>query len=125
MARPRSVHVDVYSEANEKIGDINDVILDRSGKVAKVILGVGGVLGLGEPRGGRLRSAEAGRPAGNFDNCLNNVRYRRVCGNHLRSRWRPRERPPVPQPPPRQPPQLALVRVGIPNALCLTPPRRN
>jgi cytoskeletal protein RodZ len=28
--------------------DINDVILDRSGKVANVILGVGGVLGLGE-----------------------------------------------------------------------------
>jgi ribosomal 30S subunit maturation factor RimM len=24
--------VDVYNEANEKIGDINDVILDRSGK---------------------------------------------------------------------------------------------
>jgi sporulation protein YlmC with PRC-barrel domain len=42
------VHVDVYNEANEKIGDINDVILDRSGKVANVILGVGGVLGLGE-----------------------------------------------------------------------------
>src|ERR1700722_17086756 len=33
------VHVDVYNEANEKIGDINDVILDRSGKVANVILG--------------------------------------------------------------------------------------
>ena len=42
------VHVDVYNEANEKIGDINDVILDRSGRVANVILGVGGVLGLGE-----------------------------------------------------------------------------
>jgi len=40
--------VDVYNEANEKIGDINEVILDRSGKVANVILGVGGVLGLGE-----------------------------------------------------------------------------
>jgi hypothetical protein len=35
----------VYNEANEKIGDINDVILDRSGKVANVILGVGGVRG--------------------------------------------------------------------------------
>ena len=42
------VGVLVYNEANEKIGDINDVILDRSGKVANVILGVGGVLGLGE-----------------------------------------------------------------------------
>ena len=40
--------VDVYNEANEKIGNINDVILDRSGKVANVILGVGGVIGLGE-----------------------------------------------------------------------------
>ncbi|WP_338830616.1 PRC-barrel domain-containing protein [Bradyrhizobium sp. 27S5] len=40
--------VNVYNEANEKIGDINEVILDRSGKVANVILGVGGVLGLGE-----------------------------------------------------------------------------
>ncbi|MEY9403618.1 2-methylaconitate cis-trans-isomerase PrpF [Bradyrhizobium japonicum] len=39
--------VDVYNEANEKIGNIHDVILDRSGKVANVILGVGGVLGLG------------------------------------------------------------------------------
>jgi len=40
--------VDVYDGANEKIGDINEVILDRSDKVANVILGVGGVLGLGE-----------------------------------------------------------------------------
>jgi sporulation protein YlmC with PRC-barrel domain len=40
--------IDVYNEANEKIGDIHDVILDRSGKVANVILGVGGVLGLSE-----------------------------------------------------------------------------
>src|SRR6202453_5185738 len=38
----------VYNDANEKIGDINDVILDRSGKVANVILGVGGFLGMGE-----------------------------------------------------------------------------
>jgi sporulation protein YlmC with PRC-barrel domain len=38
----------VYNDANEKIGAINDVILDRSGKVANVILGVGGFLGLGE-----------------------------------------------------------------------------
>jgi hypothetical protein len=27
--------VDVYNEANEKIGDINDVILDKSGKAEK------------------------------------------------------------------------------------------
>jgi sporulation protein YlmC with PRC-barrel domain len=40
--------VDVYNDANEKIGEINDVILDRSGKVTNVIVGVGGFLGLGE-----------------------------------------------------------------------------
>jgi hypothetical protein len=40
--------VNVYNEANEKIGDVNDVILDKSGKAEKVILGVGGFLGMGE-----------------------------------------------------------------------------
>src|SRR6478736_1612626 len=42
------VGVDVYNEGNEKIGDINEVILDKSGKVANVIIGVGGFLGMGE-----------------------------------------------------------------------------
>ena len=42
------VGLNVYNEANEKIGDINEVILDKSGKVANVILGVGGFLGMGE-----------------------------------------------------------------------------
>jgi hypothetical protein len=30
--------VNVYNDANEKIGDINDVILDKSGKVENVVL---------------------------------------------------------------------------------------
>ena len=47
--------IDVYNDANEKIGDINEVILDRSGKVANVILGVGGILGLGETVEDRLK----------------------------------------------------------------------
>jgi sporulation protein YlmC with PRC-barrel domain len=42
------VGVNVYNEANEKIGDINEVILDKSGKIANVIRGVGGFLGMGE-----------------------------------------------------------------------------
>jgi len=42
------VGVNVYNEANEKIGDVNEVILDKSGKVANVILGVGGFVGMGE-----------------------------------------------------------------------------
>jgi sporulation protein YlmC with PRC-barrel domain len=40
--------VSVYNETNEKIGDVNDVILDKSGKATNVILGVGGFLGMGE-----------------------------------------------------------------------------
>ena len=38
----------VRNKANESIGDINDVVIDKSGKVASVIVGVGGFLGLGE-----------------------------------------------------------------------------
>jgi hypothetical protein len=40
--------VAVYNDANEKIGDVNDVILGKSGNVTNVILGVGGFLGMGE-----------------------------------------------------------------------------
>lgn len=42
------VGINVYNEANEKIGDINDVILDKAGKVENVVLGVGGFLGMSE-----------------------------------------------------------------------------
>jgi hypothetical protein len=38
----------VKNAANENVGDINDVRIDNSGKVAAVIVGVGGFLGLGE-----------------------------------------------------------------------------
>jgi hypothetical protein len=40
--------LDVYNEANEKLGDINELILDKNGKVAAVVIGVGGFLGMGE-----------------------------------------------------------------------------
>jgi sporulation protein YlmC with PRC-barrel domain len=39
---------DVYDTANNKIGDIKDVLVDRDGKVAALIIGVGGFLGAGE-----------------------------------------------------------------------------
>jgi len=42
------IGVDVYNEANEKIGNIEELILDKSGKVEHVVLGVGGFLGMGE-----------------------------------------------------------------------------
>lgn len=40
--------VDIYNDANEKIGEISEVLLDRDGKVEAVVIGVGGFLGLGE-----------------------------------------------------------------------------
>jgi sporulation protein YlmC with PRC-barrel domain len=38
----------VYSAANENVGDVNDIIIGKDGKVQAVIIGVGGFLGLGE-----------------------------------------------------------------------------
>jgi hypothetical protein len=38
----------VVNAANESIGDINDVLIGHDGKVAAVIVGVGGFLGMGE-----------------------------------------------------------------------------
>ena len=39
---------DVYTEDNQKIGDIDDILLDRQGKIIGVVVGVGGFLGIGE-----------------------------------------------------------------------------
>jgi sporulation protein YlmC with PRC-barrel domain len=39
---------DVYDPSNNKIGEIMDVLLDKSGKVTSLIIGVGGFLGAGE-----------------------------------------------------------------------------
>jgi sporulation protein YlmC with PRC-barrel domain len=38
----------VYDPQNNKIGEVMDVLLDKSGKVTSVIVGVGGFLGAGE-----------------------------------------------------------------------------
>ena len=38
----------VIGANNESIGDVNDVLLDRSGQAVAVIVGVGGFLGIGE-----------------------------------------------------------------------------
>ena len=40
--------LDVYNEANEKLGDVNELILDKDGKINAVVIGVGGFLGMGE-----------------------------------------------------------------------------
>jgi len=38
----------VKNAANESVGDVNDVLIANDGKIAAVIVGVGGFLGLGE-----------------------------------------------------------------------------
>ncbi len=40
--------IDVYNQQNEKIGDIDDVLMDKDGKAKLAVLGVGGFLGMGE-----------------------------------------------------------------------------
>ncbi len=42
------IHMNVYNTQNEKIGDIKELMLDKSGKVENVVIGVGGFLGMGE-----------------------------------------------------------------------------
>jgi sporulation protein YlmC with PRC-barrel domain len=42
------IGINVYNDNNEKIGDIEELIVDKSGKVENVVLGVGGFLGMGE-----------------------------------------------------------------------------
>ena len=42
------VGLNVYNSTNEKIGDINELITDSSGKIDIVVIGAGGFLGMGE-----------------------------------------------------------------------------
>ncbi|MDQ4136416.1 MAG: PRC-barrel domain-containing protein [Pseudomonadota bacterium] len=44
----RLMGTDIYGSDNQKIGDVDDVILDRQGKIQAVVVGVGGFLGIGE-----------------------------------------------------------------------------
>ena len=42
------IGLNVYNDQNEKLGDISEVLLDKSGKVTGVVIGVGGFLGMGQ-----------------------------------------------------------------------------
>ncbi|HRF09370.1 MAG TPA: PRC-barrel domain-containing protein [Xanthobacteraceae bacterium] len=42
------IGLDVYNSADENIGDINDVILSKDGRIELIVVGVGGFLGIGE-----------------------------------------------------------------------------
>ena len=38
----------VYDPSDNKIGDVDDVLIDKEGRVTAMIIGVGGFLGMGE-----------------------------------------------------------------------------
>src|SRR4051794_41464248 len=42
------VGVNIYGADHQKIGDVNDVLVDHTGKAEAVVIGVGGFLGIGE-----------------------------------------------------------------------------
>ena len=42
------VGVNVYNDNNESVGSINDLLMDKSGSIKAVVVGVGGFLGVGE-----------------------------------------------------------------------------
>jgi sporulation protein YlmC with PRC-barrel domain len=42
------VGLNVYNDNNESVGTINDLLADKSGNIKAVVLGVGGLLGVGE-----------------------------------------------------------------------------
>jgi len=71
------VGVNIYGADHQKIGDVNDVLVDHQGKAEAVVIGVGGFLGIGEKdvavpfsaiqwRENRddLQTASTNRPAG-------------------------------------------------------------
>ena len=42
------VGLSVYNDNKDKVGSINDLLMDKSGNIKAVVLGVGGFLGMGE-----------------------------------------------------------------------------
>lgn len=44
----RLIGINVYGADNERIGDVNEVLVDRQGNADAVVVGVGGFLGIGE-----------------------------------------------------------------------------
>jgi hypothetical protein len=48
MRASKLIGATVRNEANESIGEINELILTKDGKVAAAVVGVGGFLGIGE-----------------------------------------------------------------------------
>lgn len=42
------IGLDIYNQQNEKIGDVNEILIDQNGRVTGYVVGVGGFLGMGE-----------------------------------------------------------------------------
>ena len=42
------VGLNVYNDANESVGSISDLLMEKSGNIKAVVIGVGGFLGIGE-----------------------------------------------------------------------------
>jgi sporulation protein YlmC with PRC-barrel domain len=42
------IGLDVYNDRDEKLGAISEILLDKSGKVDFVVIGIGGFLGIGQ-----------------------------------------------------------------------------
>ena len=42
------IGLNVYNDQNEKLGDITEILLDKSGKAEGIVIGVGGFLGMGQ-----------------------------------------------------------------------------
>jgi len=48
MRGSQLIGIDVYGADNQKIGDIDEVLVDRQGKIHGLVVGVGGFLGIGQ-----------------------------------------------------------------------------
>ena len=48
MRASKLIGANVVNASNENVGEVNDIILEKDGKVAAVVIGVGGFLGMGE-----------------------------------------------------------------------------
>jgi hypothetical protein len=48
VSAKKLINKSVKNAANESVGDINDILIGSDGRVAAVIVGVGGFLGMGE-----------------------------------------------------------------------------
>jgi sporulation protein YlmC with PRC-barrel domain len=48
MRGSKLMGIDVYGADNQKIGDVDEVLVDRQGKIQGIVVGVGGFLGIGQ-----------------------------------------------------------------------------